>query len=267
MNLTSTTQTIELATASAADVDYVVSYSDIDKTGATALTPGSSHGTVTTATDTTIVSAPAASVYRVITSLSVRNIDVTTQTVTIQKDVGGTEYEIMTATLLPGEALVYEDASGWDRYNAAGERLGRGAPGVDGADGAPGAPGVGNTGTATLDFGGFPGASDASVVVTGQAGIVSGSVVEAWLRLESTADHSADEHWVETIELSAGNIVPGTGFTIYGKNTNQLTEQAPRQTPPYRQPGPGTGNNQKRPAVTGGGTRIYGQWTVQWRWS
>ena len=73
-------------------------------------------------------------------------------------------------------------------------------------------------GTATLDFGAFPGASDATVVVTGQAGIGAGSLVEAWLIPVATADHSADEHLVETLKVQAGSIVAGTGFTIRGVN-------------------------------------------------
>ena len=35
------------------------------------------------------------------------------------------------------------------------------------------------SGTATLDFGAFPGKTDASVAVTGQAAIVAGSLVVA----------------------------------------------------------------------------------------
>ena len=91
------------------------------------------------------------------------------------------------------------------------------------------------TGNATLDFGAFPGSSDTSVVVTGQTGITTSSFVEAWLVPTATADHSADEHVVETIKVIAGNIVNDTGFTIYGVNT---------------------GNN----------SRIYGTWSVSWVW-
>lgn len=90
------------------------------------------------------------------------------------------------------------------------------------------------TGTTTLDFGAFPGGTDTSAAVTGQAAIVSGSLVEAWLRPVATADHNADEHWVEEMDLMAGNIVAGTGFTIYAKTRN---------------------------------TRLYGQWTVAWVWN
>lgn len=99
------------------------------------------------------------------------------------------------------------------------------------------------TGTATLDFGAFPGASDASIAVTGQAGILSGSYVECWIRPVASADHTADEHLIETIKVVAGNISAGVGFTIYGVNTNTLTDSE------------------------GGSTRLYGTWTVAWVWT
>jgi len=116
---------------------------------------------------------------------------------------------------------------------------------------------MGASGTATLDFGASPGKSDASVAVTGQAGIVSASLVEAWPRLVASADHSADEHMVETLKVTAGNIVVGTGFTIYGVNTSQLNEPV---TPPRGVVGGGG-------RAGGGGTRLYGTWTIAWAWN
>lgn len=110
-----------------------------------------------------------------------------------------------------------------------------------------------NTGTATLNFGAFPGASDTSVAVTGQAGIIAGSLVEAWIRPVATADHSADEHMVETLKIFAGNIVAGVGFTIYGFNTNQISEFP-------------LGNDVALIAA-GRGSMIYGQFTVAWVWA
>lgn len=72
------------------------------------------------------------------------------------------------------------------------------------------------TGTTTINFGAFPGATDTSKVITGQAGITAGSLVEAWIFPAATAEHTSDEHWVEKIQVTAGNVVAGVGFTIYG---------------------------------------------------
>jgi hypothetical protein len=66
-----------------------------------------------------------------------------------------------------------------------------------------------------LDFGAFPGTTDTSVAVIGQASIVAGSVVLAWIRLVATAEHSADEHLLADMRIAAGSIVAATGFTIY----------------------------------------------------
>ena len=90
------------------------------------------------------------------------------------------------------------------------------------------------TGTTTIDFGAFPGATDATVAVTGQAAIVAGSLVEAWIRPVATADHTADEHRVEEIQVVADTIVAGTGFTIFGRTRNH---------------------------------RLYGLWTAAWAWN
>lgn len=123
---------------------------------------------------------------------------------------------------------------------------------------------MGAQGTAVLDFGVFPGKSDASADVTGQAAIVAGSLVEAWIRPVATADHTDTEHMLETLKVFAANIVAGTGFTIYGFNTSEINEPdgayATRVTD-NRKTGLGS------PPNPGRGTRIYGQWTVAWVWN
>ena len=126
----------------------------------------------------------------------------------------------------------------------------------------------GSSAVAEVNFGAFPGASDASVAVTGQADILSGSVLQAWLYPLATADHSADEHRIETISVSAGDIVAATGFTIWAQNTSQLNEPlgslgigrvvTKAATSAYGNSGP---------AVGGQGTRLYGRYSVAWRWS
>ena len=109
-----------------------------------------------------------------------------------------------------------------------------------------------NVGTATLDFGAFPGASDAQVAVVGQASIAADSKVLAWLQ-GSTADHSENEHLVEPIKLYVGDVIAGTGFTVYGVNTAEVNDNT----------GPWTGRGRD---VRTDGTRVYGQWSVAWMW-
>lgn len=130
-----------------------------------------------------------------------------------------------------------------------------------------------NTGTATVNFGAFPGSSDATVVITGQAGILATSIVQAWIRPVATADHSADEHVIEHIKVVARDIVAGTGFTIHAVNAGMLNEpgEDARAKDNLSQiaarPG-GRGPQDSLTADSGGkGTRIYGQWTVAWQWS
>lgn len=100
------------------------------------------------------------------------------------------------------------------------------------------------TGTATLDFGAFPGAADTSVAVSGQTAIQAGALVEAWLLPTATADHSVDEHILasDAISVVAGNVVAGTGFTIYGLNAAMAE------------------------VSLGDEYHIYGQWVVAWAW-
>jgi hypothetical protein len=74
---------------------------------------------------------------------------------------------------------------------------------------------VATTGQTTINFG--TGKQDVSIAVTGQAGILSNSLVEAWVFPAITASNTPDNHWVEDLEIMAGNVIAGTGFTIYAK--------------------------------------------------
>lgn len=113
---------------------------------------------------------------------------------------------------------------------------------------------MGAQGTAIVDFGAFPGKSDACVTVTGQTGLVAAtSLAEAWL-FGSTADHSEDEHMVEPLRVHVKSLVDNTGFTICLRNDNQITPTEVR--PPIKAKG-----------ELGVGTRIYGQWRVAWVWN
>lgn len=78
---------------------------------------------------------------------------------------------------------------------------------------------MGAQGTASLDFGAFPGSDEATVDVTGQAGFVAGSLAEAWLYPKDTADHTIDEHRVECLRVDAAYQADGT-IRIYGRQTD-----------------------------------------------
>ncbi len=106
-----------------------------------------------------------------------------------------------------------------------------------------------NVGIATVDFGAFPGSAEASIAVTGQAGILATSFVHALLHPTATADHSIDEHRVENIKVWAGDIVAGTGFTIYCESQGFPV---------------GTPNTSRGYTVVA--PRLYGQYSVQWIW-
>jgi hypothetical protein len=119
---------------------------------------------------------------------------------------------------------------------------------------------VGATGTTTLDFGAFPGKGEASVAIVGQAGIVSGSFLEAWIRPADTADHTADEHYADPPRVVAGDIVAGTGFTIraFMRDPTTATPDAYVST---RAPGE-RAQSAGQPAPM-----PYGLWTVAWVWN
>jgi hypothetical protein len=101
-------------------------------------------------------------------------------------------------------------------------------------------PGGATVGQGEVDFGAFPGASDTSLVIIGQTTIAVGSRVIAQIFAKATTDHSEDEHFVEPIEVMAGALVAGTGFTIFARNASFVT---PNDTP-----------------------RLYGKFTVNWSW-
>lgn len=116
-----------------------------------------------------------------------------------------------------------------------------------------------DSGTRTIDFGAFPGASDASATVTGAelVGIATSSRLECWIEPASTADHSADEHMLETIKVfgDRSSIVAGTSFVARAINTNQINE-------PLEQARPGAAYSRG-----GRGTRLYGLWNFGFAWN
>lgn len=80
-------------------------------------------------------------------------------------------------------------------------------------------------GTATIDFGAFPGSNEASIAVTGQGAILASSKAEAYVMADdTTVDHSANDHRYLTalVGLTCGTPTLATGFTIYARSTEKL---------------------------------------------
>lgn len=81
------------------------------------------------------------------------------------------------------------------------------------------------TGTATIDFGAFPGSNEASIAVTGQTSILATSKAEAFVMADdTTSDHTASDHryFAALIGLTCGTPTLATGFTIYARSTEKL---------------------------------------------
>ena len=71
-----------------------------------------------------------------------------------------------------------------------------------------------NKGTVQIDFG--TGAVSTSVFES-DALIQSTDLVESWVRPSTTSNNTVDNHWVEDIEVIAGEAIQGSGFTVYAK--------------------------------------------------
>jgi len=131
---------------------------------------------------------------------------------------------------------------------------------------------MGAQGSDTIDFGTFPGGSDTFKDIA-VASVLTSSAVEAWVRIADTADHLADEHWVETFEVKGCCLVNGT-IRVYGKNTGQISEPSEdnsADTIPNTLSNTGAksqlASSDMRGTFGGRGTRIYGLWSIWWVWN
>jgi hypothetical protein len=80
-------------------------------------------------------------------------------------------------------------------------------------------------GTATLNFGAFPGSNEASVTVTGLTAISATSTTNAYFGADATtSDYTANDHKYlsSLIGLSCSNATAGSGFTIYARSLQKI---------------------------------------------
>jgi hypothetical protein len=123
------------------------------------------------------------------------------------------------------------------------------------------------SGKAEVSFGAFPGGFEATAVITGQTAILATSRLAAWVDLLASGDHSADEHRIEqSLVVRAGNIVPGTGFTIYAACEPWLQEPLRPVGPDRLRLNAAPAMDSPLPSIGGAGLRLYGAWNVVWQY-
>lgn len=81
------------------------------------------------------------------------------------------------------------------------------------------------SGTATLNFGAWPGTGEAATAVTGQAAISATSAAEAFLMAEASGVHTAADVAYAALFIALTCTVPvaATGFTITARTAYALT--------------------------------------------
>lgn len=119
--LDDTTTKLQLTTSSAEAVNVSVSFEDISSAG-TRLNGGSQETSISSATTTDILAAPAVSIQRRVVALSVANAGAANNIVTLIKDVNGTDYQIGGAvTLATGEWFVISEEGDFAAFEDDGK--------------------------------------------------------------------------------------------------------------------------------------------------
>ncbi len=106
--LTSTTDEIRLVTTDAANVDVSASWRDLSS----GVTSHNSDVTlITTATTTTVLAAPGASVVRCLVTMVVRNRStlIPTRVTIVHRASGPVDAELISVLLQPGDSLIYDE--------------------------------------------------------------------------------------------------------------------------------------------------------------
>lgn len=119
INLTSTSDVLRVVTSAAAQIECHASWVDFD---GTAVTPGRQNTPhITTATTTTVVASPGASVQRNVKHLNITNDHASAAcTITVEHFDGTTAEELIAVTLLSGENMVLGEDGRWTHYDSNG---------------------------------------------------------------------------------------------------------------------------------------------------
>ena len=119
LNLSSTSDVIQVVTGAAAQIECHASWADFNGTTVTLGRQNTPH--ITTATTTTIVASPGASTTRNVKHLNITN-DHASQScqITIEHYDGTTVEELISVILLSGENMVLGEDGRWTHYDANG---------------------------------------------------------------------------------------------------------------------------------------------------
>jgi len=118
--MTSTSDLVQVVTGSAGAIGVHASFMD---NNAGTITPGRTDtASISTATTTTVVASPGASVQRNVKVLNIFNTHASVSNLITVKHTDGTNPETLwQGTLLAGESVVMDEAGVWTKYSAAGE--------------------------------------------------------------------------------------------------------------------------------------------------
>ena len=115
MYLSATNEKLQVvlgSTVTTNQLEWHCSYQDITSAGMT-LPQSSSQGLTNNTTDVDMVAAPAAATTRQVIIINIYNDDTVSQTVTVKKDVGGTDTILWKGVLQAGDTLYWSREDAW----------------------------------------------------------------------------------------------------------------------------------------------------------
>lgn len=121
INLTSTNHKLKVITSTA--VQTQVSASARDNVSGVQ-TPISQDTNITSATTTDIVAVPGASTQRLVDDVEINIVGSGSQQVTVQKDVGGTVFQLLNVILGGSDRIHYTNDQGWRVFSSSGAERG-----------------------------------------------------------------------------------------------------------------------------------------------
>ena len=116
--LAPTTDSLEIVTSDAVNLEYVISYAEHTSSGVTAV---ETAGSISTATTTTVISASGAGVTRQVRGISILNTTTfSAVTIHVQIDISGANTVIFKCILNAGESIEFTEGRGWHSLSEHG---------------------------------------------------------------------------------------------------------------------------------------------------